>query len=173
MIRLLILVSAISLIMMGAAFVPRSHTDRTSVTGEETVQDTSRHHHDEGGVDIDHELGEIREKIAGHEKAPAAEVFKNIQLFKTLEAGRVPMVMGFWSRSLGVTCKHCHVMDQWEKEDRPEKQVARDMAGMVEEINTHLLKNIKNLDSPEPRIGCWTCHRGKVIPEFAPPREKK
>jgi len=100
-------------------------------------------------------------------------VFKNIQLNKSMEAGRLPGMMGFWSNALGVTCKHCHVVDQWEKEDRPEKQIARDMVAMVGTINTDLLKKIKNLDSPEPRIGCWTCHRGKVIPEFFPPREKK
>jgi len=75
--------------------------------------------------------------------------------------------MGSWCNVLGVTCKHCHVIDQWEKEDRPEKQIARDMAGMVNEINTHLLKNIKNLDSPEPKIGCWTCHRGSSFRSFS------
>ena len=134
-------------------------------------RDTTKH--EDNRSIIEHELSELREKIAGREKQPASEVFKNIQLFKTMEAGRLPGMMGFWSNALGVTCKHCHVVDQWEKEDRSEKQIARDMSGMVNEINTHLLKNIKNLDSPEPRIGCWTCHRGKVIPEFFPPREKK
>lgn len=134
-------------------------------------QDTTKH--EDNRSIIEHELSELREKIAGREKQPASEVFKNIQLFKTMEAGRLPGMMGFWSNALGVTCKHCHVVDQWEREDRSEKQIARDMSGMVNEINMHLLKNIKNLDSPEPRIGCWTCHRGKVIPEFFPPREKR
>jgi hypothetical protein len=122
---------------------------------------------------IERALGELRAKIAGREKEPAGDVFKNIQLNKSMEAGRLPGMMGFWSNALGVTCKHCHIVDQWEKEDRPEKQIARDMVAMVGTINTDILKKIKNLDSPEPRIGCWTCHRGKVIPEFFPPREKK
>jgi len=122
---------------------------------------------------VQHELGELRERIAGHEKDPAPQVFKNIRMFKDVEAGRVVGAMGFFSRALGVSCKHCHVVDQWEKEDKPEKQIARDMASMVTEINSHLLKNIKNLDSPDPRIGCWTCHHGRVIPEGMPPRERK
>jgi|GEM_PF-3353558 len=129
--------------------------------------------HEQNAQMIEHELGELRAKIAGREKEPAGDVFKNIQLNKSMEAGKLPGMMGFWSNALGVTCKHCHVVDQWEKEDRPEKQIARDMVAMVGTINTDLLKKIKNLDSPEPRIGCWTCHRGKVIPEFFPPREKK
>ena len=142
------------------------------------------HHHEGGaaqdsvrraqaGAQVEHELAELRERIAGHEKDPAPQVFKNIQMFKDVEAGRVLGAMGFFSRALGVSCKHCHVVDQWEKEDKPEKQIARDMAAMVTEINSHLLKNIKNLDSPDPRIGCWTCHRGDVIPQRMPPRERK
>ncbi|HUI10632.1 MAG TPA: c-type cytochrome [Bacteroidota bacterium] len=142
------------------------------------------HHHEGGaaqdsvrraqaGAQVEHELAELRERIAGHEKDPAPQVFKNIQMFKDVEAGRVLGAMGFFSRALGVSCKHCHVVDQWEKEDKPEKQIARDMAAMVTEINSHLLKNIKNLDSPDPRIGCWTCHRGDVIPQGMPPRERK
>jgi len=144
----------------------------------------AEHHHDEGvaqdssrraaaNAEVEHELGELREKIAGHEKDPASQVFKNVQMFKNLEAGRLLGAMGFYSRALGVSCKHCHVVDQWEKDDKPEKQIARDMGAMVMEINTNLLKKIKNLESPDPRVGCWTCHRGDVIPQGAPPRERK
>jgi len=148
------------------------------------AQEAEHHHHEEGtaqdssrraqaAAQVDHELAELREKIAGHEKDPAPQVFKNIKMFTNVEAGRVLGAMGFFSRALGVSCNHCHVVDQWEKEDKPEKQIARDMASMVNEINTHLLKNIKNLDSPDPRIGCWTCHHGDVIPQGMPPRPRK
>jgi hypothetical protein len=126
---------------------------------------------DRGAV-IERELGKLRGAIAGRESRPATEVFSDIRLFRTVEAGRVLGIMGNWSSVLGVTCKHCHVIDQWDKEDRSEKQIARDMAEMVNAINTNLLGNIKNLDSPEPKISCWTCHRGKPIPEFYPPRTK-
>ncbi len=167
-----IVAAAATLITVGAAgFASHGPGDPSGEPGSALRQDTTKH--EEAVAVIEHELGELRGRIAGREKQPATEVFKNIQLFKTMEAGRLPGVMGSWSNVLGVTCKHCHVMDQWEKEDRPEKQIARDMAQMVNEINSHLLKNIKNLDSTEPRIGCWTCHRGKLIPEFFPPREKK
>jgi len=144
----------------------------------------AEHRHDGGNAqdssrraavnaEVEHELGELRGRIAGHEKDPAPQVFKNIQMFRDAEAGRVLGAMGFFSRALGVSCKHCHVVDQWEKEDKPEKQIARDMSAMVNEINTNLLKKIKNLDSPDPRVGCWTCHRGNVIPQGMPPRERR
>lgn len=171
MTRSIVLLAVCCCALVGAGFAWRVPGGPAGSPGLASVQDTTRH--DDGGAVIERELTKLRGSIAGREKQPAPEVFKNIQLFKNMEAGRLPGMMGFWSNALGVTCKHCHIIDQWEKEDRPEKQIARDMVQMVGEINTHLLKNIKNLDSPEPKIGCWTCHRGKLIPEFAPPREKK
>jgi hypothetical protein len=171
MTRSIVLLAACCIMASGAGFARHGEGGPAATAGRALVQDTTKH--DEGTAVVEGELAKLRGSIAGREKQPATEVFKNIQLFKTMEAGRLPGVMGFWSNALGVTCKHCHIVDQWEKEDRPEKQIARDMVQMVSEVNTHLLKNIKNLDSPEPKIGCWTCHRGKVIPEFSPLREKK
>jgi hypothetical protein len=170
MIRWIVAAAACGTLLVAGGFAWRGQAVQQAAHQHGSPGDTSRL--GENRAVVEHELAELREKIAGREKQPAADVFKNIQALKTMEAGRLPGMMGFWSNALGVTCKHCHVMDQWEKEDRPEKQITRDMMQMVGEINTGLLKNIKNLDSPEPKIGCWTCHRGKVIPEFFPPREK-
>ncbi len=171
MTRSIVLLAACCMTALGAGFTWQGKGNPAATSGPALMQDTTKH--DDAGAVVERELAKLRGSIAGREKQPATEVFKNIQLFKSMEAGRLPGMMGFWSGALGVTCKHCHVIDQWEKEDRSEKQIARDMVQMVGEINTHLLKNIKNLDSPEPKIGCWTCHRGKVIPEFFPPRDKK
>ena len=165
------LAAALCLMFFSAGVALRTPGSSPRPAGPAVEQDTASH--EQNAQLIEHELGELRAKIAGREKEPAGDVFKNIQLNKAMEAGRLPGMMGFWSNALGVTCKHCHIVDQWEKEDRPEKQIARDMVAMVGTINTDLLKKIKNLDSPEPRNGCWTCHRGKVIPEFFPPRDKK
>jgi len=108
---------------------------------------------------------EIKKQIAGKENQPAETVFKNIQLFRGMPAGRLLMVMqiGF-SNSLGVSCSHCHVAGEWEKEDKPQKQIARDMMKMVGTINNDLLKNIKNLKGPNSVVNCTTCHRGQVKP---------
>ncbi len=163
--------AAVCVMFFSAGVVLRTPGTPPRPAGAVVDQDTAGR--EQNAQMIEHALGDLRAKIAGREKEPAGDVFKNIQLNRTMEAGRLPGMMGFWSNALGVTCKHCHVIDQWEKEDRPEKQIARDMVAMVGTINTDLLKKIKNLDSPEPRIGCWTCHRGKIIPEFFPPREKK
>ena len=115
--------------------------------------------------DQEAKLAELRKKIAGRENEPAEAVFKNIQFLKGVPAARLLAVMKIgYSRSLGVTCTHCHIVDEWEKDDKPTKQTARDMALMVRTINNDLLKNIKNLQNEKPVINCTTCHRGQTRP---------
>jgi hypothetical protein len=119
-------------------------------------------------------LENLRKTIAGQENKPAEEVFKNIQMLKGMPAGRLLRVMELgYARSLGVNCTHCHVADAWEKEDKPTKQIARDMNAMVTVINNEQLKKIKNLKGPNSIINCTTCHRGQTrpalnLPESAP-----
>jgi photosynthetic reaction center cytochrome c subunit len=110
-------------------------------------------------------VAELEKQIAGKEDQPSGVVFKNIQMFTPVPAGRLlkMMQLGF-SNSLGVSCAHCHVVGEWDKEDKPQKQVARDMMKMVRTINNDLLKNIKNLKGPNPIVNCTTCHRGQVKP---------
>lgn len=110
-------------------------------------------------------LAELRKKLAGQETKPAEEVFKNIQLLKGMPAGRLLRVMEMgYAKSLGVNCTHCHVIDQWEKDDKSTKQIAREMAEMARVINNDHLKKIKNLKSENPVINCTTCHRGQTKP---------
>ena len=118
-------------------------------------------------------LAKLRESIAGKENEPAEKVFKNIQLLKGIPAARLLRIMELgYSRSLGVTCTHCHVPGEWEKDDKPTKQIARDMAAMVTAINTQHLKQIKNLKSENPVVNCTTCHRGQIKPALNLPEPK-
>jgi hypothetical protein len=110
-------------------------------------------------------LQELRKQIAGKESKPAEEVFKNIQLLKGVPTGRLLAIMEIgYSKSLGVDCTHCHVVNQWEKDDKPTKQITREMSSMARTINNDLLKKIKNLKSDNPIVNCTTCHRGQVKP---------
>ena len=122
------------------------------------------------GFNQEQALAELRKQIAGKENLPAEQVFKNIQILKGMPAGRLLAVMNIgYSKSLGVNCTHCHVAGQWEKEDRPTKQVAREMSEMGKVINNDLLKKIKNLKSATPIVNCTTCHRGQVKPALNMP----
>jgi photosynthetic reaction center cytochrome c subunit len=110
-------------------------------------------------------VAEVRQEIAGKENLPAPQVFKNIKLLTELSAGRLLAVMNIgYGKSLGVSCTHCHTAGEWDREDKTQKQTARDMSKMVATINNDLLKNIPNLKGPNAIVNCTTCHRGQVKP---------
>ncbi|HTD61233.1 MAG TPA: c-type cytochrome [Gemmatimonadaceae bacterium] len=109
---------------------------------------------------------ELLAQIAGRDSLPAGQVFKNVTTgLKNVPAAKLLAIMNIgYGRSLGVSCAHCHVVTAWDAEDKPQKQIARDMARMDAAINTEYLANIKNLKSKQPIVNCTTCHRGAVKP---------
>jgi photosynthetic reaction center cytochrome c subunit len=110
-------------------------------------------------------VAEVRQEIAGKENLPASQVFKNIKMLTDVPAARLLGIMNIgYGKSLGVSCTHCHTPGEWDREDKTQKQTARDMSKMVATINNDLLKNIPNLKGPNAIVNCTTCHRGQVKP---------
>lgn len=90
----------------------------------------------------------------------AEDVYKNIQIFKGIPASRLMRAMDFFKTSLGVDCAHCHVPDQFDKDDKPAKVKARKMYEMVRAANDKLGGG---------RVSCYMCHRSHSRPEPDPP----
>ncbi|HLG18133.1 MAG TPA: photosynthetic reaction center cytochrome c subunit family protein [Blastocatellia bacterium] len=110
-------------------------------------------------------IAALEKQIAGRENKPAEEVFKNIQLLKGMTAGRILRVMDMaFSTSLGVDCTHCHIADQWEKDDKEAKQTARKMWQFMGKVNQELKQAIG-----KGQVNCTTCHRGQVKPALGMP----
>lgn len=110
---------------------------------------------------------QIKEAIAGKEKMPAEQVFKNIKIFKGRPAEQLLGIMeNGWSKNLGVSCGHCHNINDFASEEKPDHAVAGQMVAMVGKINDELLATMPAYASKErkPRIGCSTCHRGEAHP---------
>jgi hypothetical protein len=107
-------------------------------------------------------LREIEKRIAGREKEPAEQVFKNIELLKGRPAERLPGMMRALTGLVGVGCAHCHATDRWESEEKPAKVIARKHFAMQAELN-------KQQFDGRNAITCWTCHRGRPKPESTPP----
>lgn len=112
-------------------------------------------------------IDQILASIAGRENDPAGEVFENVQRMGNMPARRLLAIMNMgYSRSLGVSCTHCHNPDLWADDTR-EKNIAREMSAMTRRINNELLPAIASLgDGGEqpPVVNCTTCHRGQVKP---------
>jgi hypothetical protein len=154
--------SVISLTLAACTQAPASSTPAPVQGTAATVAPASN---DSLVKDRTQHANEVLASIVGKEELPAEQVYKNIQLFKGMPAGRLVAIMnrGF-SNSLGVSCSHCHVIGEYDREDKPTKQIARDMSAMVTTINGTILKNIKNLKSPNPTVNCGTCHNGRPRP---------
>ena len=104
---------------------------------------------------------------------PAEQVRKNIQVLKGLPDSQLFLLMNFVGDSLGVNCDHCHVKGEknpqtgedtwlWERDDKKEKAVGRDMMRMVLELN-------RTTFNREGAVTCYTCHRGSTRPERMAP----
>ena len=157
--------TVIVVVITGLNEIPRSIAQNSSLSAQE-----------EKKFDQAQKIADLMKQIAGKENQPAEQVFKNIQILKGVPAGRLLRIMELgYSRSLGVNCTHCHVVDEWDKDDKPTKPIAREMAKMAQTINNDLLKNIKNLKGPNPIVNCTTCHRGQTKPALnlpdAPPKQ--
>jgi Photosynthetic reaction centre cytochrome C subunit len=81
-------------------------------------------------------------------------------------------IMQGFTQQLGVKCTFCHAQDAGAKfpnfasDQKPEKNTARTMISMTNEINAKYLSQIHDPDaSPAEKIvTCGTCHRGHNMP---------
>lgn len=86
----------------------------------------------------------------------AEQKYKNIQLLRGIPSERLMKIMFAFKSSLGVDCTYCHIKDQFEKDDKPQKQTARKMIQLVRDTNAKL--------GTTTRVTCFTCHRGQTRP---------
>ncbi len=112
-------------------------------------------------------MQQVLSSIKGKEKLDADSVFKNIKFFKGIRgfsASHFLLMMNIgWGKGLGINCTYCHNQNDWASDEKPQKDIARQMYKLRKTINDEL-GQIKNLQSNPVLINCVTCHRGKIIP---------
>ena len=90
--------------------------------------------------------------------APPPRQFKNVQVMKDIPFAQMNPAMHLIAGQLGVGCTYCHIWEQWEREDKPQKQIARSMMALTAAIN-------KSAFGGSQRVNCYTCHRGSPKPD--------
>jgi hypothetical protein len=95
------------------------------------------------------------------ELKPAEPGFKNLQVLKDVAPDQLLPTMQFVAASLGVDCQFCHVKDEFEKDDKKSKQIARQMMQMQMAINK------ENFEGRRV-VSCYSCHRGSRDPVAVP-----
>jgi hypothetical protein len=104
----------------------------------------------------------------------------NLKVLPKDTSGReVRETMEKWAGSLGVHCDTCHMADPNKKgpngrpslnfadDSKPEKQIARIMYTMTEQMNHDYISKAMDLDKDGmgSAVTCGTCHRGHKMPE--------
>ena len=84
---------------------------------------------------------------------------KNLKILKDDE---VRPMMGAFRAALGQQCTFCPVQGDFAADTNPKKDVARKMIKMVNDDNAMFADG-------KVHVTCYTCHRGKNMPETAPP----
>ena len=82
---------------------------------------------------------------------------KNLKVLKVDRAQLIP-TMRTYTSGLGVQCNFCHVQGDFASDEKHQKDIARHMITMVQEINA------KFPDGKE-HVTCYTCHRGETEPK--------
>lgn len=113
---------------------------------------------------------------------PAPQRWKNLRVLpRHISHDDLVVTMRGWSRSLGVSCDHCHVvvpparaglratMD-FVSDAKPEKRITRAMLRMTTRLNAD---SIVPVARDGVRVSCYTCHRGKAVPDAKLPPEKE
>jgi hypothetical protein len=94
---------------------------------------------------------------------PASGGYKNLKVLpKTISKPELKAIMKAQAKALGVECDHCHEDPDMASDKNPNKEIARQMMQMVNEINARWLKGVKDADKNP--VTCGTCHRGAEHP---------
>ena len=119
--------------------------------------------------------------------------YKNLQILSPdISKAGMDSVMDHFTASLNVKCNYCHVRNsetrkmEFDKDDKPEKGIARKMMLMSIDINKNHFRQLKNEATDKDgnitvdirndadkymlmKVTCYTCHVGSTIPESTPP----
>jgi tetratricopeptide (TPR) repeat protein len=106
-------------------------------------------------------------------KAQIPDKFTNLKVLpRDISRPELIKVMRAFSNDLGVRCFHCHTARDpndfssfnWASDQKPEKDVARAMMGIVKDTN-ETLEKVMGKDHAHLEVTCFTCHHGNQRPE--------
>ncbi|HTV04713.1 MAG TPA: c-type cytochrome [Acidobacteriaceae bacterium] len=97
----------------------------------------------------------------------------NLQVLpKNISDKQLIKIMDGFKGALGVECSFCHAEDpaahrlNFASDAKPDKNIARTMLRMTEEINAKYLSTVHDPDATpaDKTVTCGTCHRGHTMP---------
>ena len=107
--------------------------------------------------------------------ADMPDTFQNLQvLSEDITKEELKGIMNGFTEQLDVKCTFCHILDEYHKDEKEHKRVARDMIRLVQHLrderDTWFPKEDEEEEHAETEVlSCWLCHRGSAeVERFAP-----
>lgn len=74
-----------------------------------------------------------------------------------------------WSRQLGVTCIHCHNLDNFKDDSKPNFKISFKHNQMVKVLQEEVFSERDKGNALKVKVDCYFCHRGKEMPDYIEP----
>ncbi len=88
--------------------------------------------------------------------------FKNLQVLnKNISKDDLKATMNNFADYLDVKCSFCHILDEYHKDDKEHKQVARKMIQLTRMVRKDGKKYFSK-DYKTEEFTCFTCHNGSA-----------
>ena len=113
-------------------------------------------------------VDEQLKRIAGRDTEPASQIFKNVRFLARTRARTLLVIMSVgYADALGVTCEHCHNVQNFASDEKRPKRAAREMQVMHSSVVTQLraMTELASQPADQRAINCSTCHRGRINPD--------
>lgn len=78
-------------------------------------------------------------------------------------------IMINWSRQLGVTCIHCHNLDNFNDDSKLNFKIALKHHQMVKILQQEVFVELTQGNALKVKVDCFMCHRGKERPNYIEP----
>jgi len=93
----------------------------------------------------------------------ASEIYQNVEVLGDLSVGQFTRLMASITEWVSPEegCNYCHVAEGFHLDTKYTKKVARVMIAMTQRANQDWGDHVGNVG-----VTCYTCHRGKNIPEY-------
>lgn len=121
------------------------------------------------------QLSAFKPKTSAEDTYETQSEWKNLTVLpQDISKDSLNFLMEGYANALSVNCDHCHTAKKddptkldFPNDDKIEKEIARGMIHMTDEINTNYFQPF--FPDPKPEhvfvVGCVMCHRGAVNPE--------
>lgn len=106
---------------------------------------------------------------SSHSKATPESNPTSVSATKTPSQPTDKETMIHWSRQLGVTCIHCHNLDNFKDDSKPTFKVSFKHFQMVKVLQEEVFSERDKGNSLKVKVDCYFCHRGKELPDYIEP----